>query len=162
MVSWSALAPSTSTTRNWLSHRRCARSLTASNVSVPAISRSRLCFAWSTLISEVAIRIVTGPPANRRYPVTFGPPPPGSIEPATTGLSNVAYTNSRVAPADSPLRTSEKPVTIPFAVSRVRPPALLTLSKMRLASAPGNVNRISAAWSVGAISDFSPLSNVTP
>jgi hypothetical protein len=66
-----------------------------------------------------------------------------------------------VAPVDRPLRTSEKPVTTPFVVSSVRPPALLTLSKISLALAPGKVKRNIAAWSVGAISVLSPFSKFT-
>lgn len=46
--------------------------------------------------------------------------------------------------------------------SRVSPPSLETLSKTMLASLPGYVNRIRAAWSVGVISALRPFSNVTP
>ena len=38
---------------------------------------------------------------------------------------------------------------------------LSTLSNTRLDESPGNVKRISAAWSVGAISVLMPFSNVT-
>src|SRR4051794_30909672 len=44
----------------------------------------------------------------------------------------------------------------------VMPALLLTLSKIRFELSPVNVNRKIAAWSVGAMSVFSPFSNVTP
>jgi hypothetical protein len=51
----------------------------------------------------------------------------------------------RGAPADSPLRASQKPVSEPVAGSRVSPPRSSMLSKMRLASSPGNEKRNIAA-----------------
>lgn len=49
-----------------------------------------------------------------------------------------------------------------MAGSSVSPAELLTLSKIRLESAPGNENFIIAAWSVGAISVLIPFWNCTP
>ena len=59
MVSWSSDAPSTSTVCILASHSARAASRTDSTVASAGTSRSRLCLAWSTLISEVAIRIAT-------------------------------------------------------------------------------------------------------
>ena len=58
--------------------------------------------------------ILSAPASKRMYPVTLSPPPPVSGALAVTGLSKVAYTNSRVAPADRPLRTSETGRPIPY------------------------------------------------
>ncbi|CAM5636112.1 hypothetical protein SGRIM128S_03012 [Streptomyces griseomycini] len=85
MVSWSGVAPSTSTLPRIRSHWRWALFLTASKDRPPGISWRRLSFAWSTLIREVARRRVTrrwSAASNRRWPLT------PSAEPSVTGLSN--------------------------------------------------------------------------
>ena len=70
--------------------------------------------------------------------------------------------NIRVAPLERPLRTSDHPVTTPLARSMVSAEFPLTLSKIRLDESPGNVKRMIAAWSVGAISARMPFSKRTP
>src|SRR5262245_37797702 len=69
VVSWSGVAPSTSTLPRMSSQARWARALTVSKEVPSGISWRRLSFAWSTLISEVARRRVTvrsAPAAKRR------------------------------------------------------------------------------------------------
>lgn len=63
---------------------------------------------------------------------------------------------------DRPDLTSEKAVKEEPSLSSVSPASSVTLSKITLASSPGKVKRIIAAWSVGAISAFTPFSNRTP
>ncbi len=85
MVSWSGVAPSTSTLPRILSHCFRASRLTFSKEVLGPISWRRLSFAWSTLISEVARRRVTvrsSPASKRRYPLT------PLASPSTTFLSN--------------------------------------------------------------------------
>ena len=65
--------------------------------------------------------------------------------------------NIRVAPLESPLRTSDHPVTTPLPRSMVSAEFLLTSSKIRLDESPGNAKRMIAAWSVGAISVRMPF-----
>ncbi len=59
VVSWSGVAPSTSTLPSSLSHTFWACFLTVSKDVPSGISWRRLSFAWTTLISEVARRRVT-------------------------------------------------------------------------------------------------------
>ena len=69
MTSWSSLAPSTSIRPSFSSHCFCARSRSDSTVSPAAISSSRFRLAWATLMSEVAILMVTtrsGPGSKRK------------------------------------------------------------------------------------------------
>ncbi len=93
VVSWSALAPSTSITPSLASHCACARSFTDSNVSSSEISSARLRFACSTLISDVAIRISTtlsDDVSSVRWPATLSRPPGASFPPPVTAPSTVA------------------------------------------------------------------------
>ncbi len=68
VVSWSGVAPSTSTLPRMRSHWRWARFLTASKEVPSGTSWRRLALAWSTLMSEVARRRVTrrSSPASKR------------------------------------------------------------------------------------------------
>ncbi|MGC0412719.1 hypothetical protein RKD31_005962 [Streptomyces sp. SAI-163] len=82
MVSWSCVAPSTSTLPRILSHCFWASRLTLSKEARFGISWRRLSFAWSTLISEVAMRSVTArsrPASKRRWPLTPLESPPVTL-----------------------------------------------------------------------------------
>lgn len=85
VVSWSGVAPSTSTLPRIRSQARWARFFTASKEVPSGISWRRLSLAWSTLMSEVARRRVTvrsAPASKRRWPLT------PLEDPSFTGLSN--------------------------------------------------------------------------
>lgn len=68
VVSWSALAPSTSTLPSRSSQASWALFSTRSKEREAGISAARFCFAWSMLISEVARRRLTvrSLPASKR------------------------------------------------------------------------------------------------
>jgi hypothetical protein len=70
--------------------------------------------------------------------------------------------NIRVAPLERPLRTSDHPVTTRLSPSMVSDESSSTLSKIRLDESAGNVKRMIAAWSVGAISVRIPFWKRTP
>ncbi len=76
-------------TSSFSSHGCWARAATLSSVSVGASSSARFFFAWSMLISEVAIRMFTvagvEPRVARRRPAAAG-----SMPLAVIGLSKVA------------------------------------------------------------------------
>lgn len=100
--------------------------------------------------------------SNRTYAAASVRSSAPSGRPAsTTGWSNSAYTNIRVAPLESRLRTSENPVTTPVSGSTVKDALALTLSKSSVELGPVKVKRKIAAWSVGAISVLMPFSKVT-